>query len=745
MGDTLRYEAWTLPWLPSFQRVIADVPVIAGSGSGSARFSDFGSGTIGISADYNRLTDIISPTVGRLIRVYDGTVIVHEFMGERVDFSLTEAGGVATISGSDIVSAFDQAIIYPWDYTKNPSLIPNWVWGGPDILQNGDMEENQSSQYVYDVHMGPEKYEVHSAATGGDFTLTMEADTTAAIAFDATASAVASAINATTGITDVDVAPKFAFADLSVLVPGTAANPWVIEFQDPHVLAAGVMTGNGAGLTPSDSLVVTTIVDSALTFTLSIQTATTAAIAWDATTTTVNNALEALSTVNDVTVSGSGSPSSSWTITFVDPQVLLGPMSGTGVGLTVIQTQTGNDEIIAGWTKSQRADQRTVPAFHGEYTIFRQSSGAEPTHGGSHSLVVQGTQYAGAQQVLTVQPAGIYQASGWINTNASGQSYRLVIRDIYEEYIASAEISPAQDTWTQISIADVIMQTFQFEFPRDTIVFRVANITPSATGITYYDDFVLAQGLAVNNPGGIVLALMDDAVLDHAGDTRGSILIWTDYSTINETRDSSLNNWGAGESFTAFRGATYGQTWDRLRDLGNEFRLVPKSTPVGNLTHDLEWFQRGNMGTDHSAADSPAINIGQAITAGKIVQRIPDRTAVLVEGGEGLYVEDKDATAETSFGRLEKYKGDTGINTTGALNDAAQHLLDQELGIRTSIQVTVVATADHSRPLVDYGIGDTLQTQLPPVVAKTPKRVSQISYRNSKPTTYQVTLVEPPA
>ena len=126
-----------------------------------------------------------------------------------------------------------------------------------------------------------------------------------------------------------------------------------------------------------------------------------------------------------------------------------------------------------------------------------------------------------------------------------------------------------------------------------------------STGITYYDDFVLSQGLAVNNPGGIVLALMDDAVLNHAGDTRGSILIWTDYSTINETRDSSLVNWGAGESFTAFRGATYGQTWDRLRDLSNEFRLVPKSTPVGNLTHDLEWFQRGNTGSDHSAVFGP--------------------------------------------------------------------------------------------------------------------------------------------
>jgi len=745
MADTLRYEAWTLPWLPGFQRVIADVPVVIDSGSGTSRFSDFGTGTVDVSSDYDRLTDIISATAGRLMRVYDGAVVVHEFLAARVDFSLTEAGGLATISGNDIASAFDHTITYPYDYPLNPSLMPNWIWGGPDVLQNGDMEQNQTSQYIYDIYNRSEQYEVYSAATGGDFTLTMEADTTAPINFDASASAVQSAINATTGIVSCDVAPKFPFADLSVLIPGQSNNPWVIKFQDPHVLAAGVMTGNGAGLSPSDSLVVTTILDPALTFTLSIQTETTAPIAWNASTTTVSGAIEALNAVTDVTTTGAGSPGSPWKITFVVPEVLLGPMSGTGVGLTVIQTQTGSDEIIAGWTKSQRADARTVPAYHGTYTIFRQSSGAEPVHSGSYSLVVQGTQYAGAQQIVSVQPGGLYQASGWIYHNGGGQTFRLVIRDIYEEYIASAEISPVANTWTQITIPDVLMQTWQFGFPRDTIVFRVANITANATGITYYDDFALAQGLAPNNTGGIVLALMNDAAVDHAADTRGTTLLWVDYSGVNETSDASGSNWPAGSSFTAYRGATYGQTWDRLTALGSEFRLVPKSVPVGALTHDLEWYQRGNLGTNYSNLATPAINIGQAITSGKIVQRIPDRTAVLVEGGEGLYVEDKDAGAETNFGRLEKYKGDTGINSTASLNDAATVLLDHEIGIRTAIQISTVATADHPRPLVDYVPGDRLQTQLPPVLPKTLKRVSQISYRNSEPTAYQVTLIEPPS
>lgn len=754
MGVELRYEAWTLPW-KTFQREITDIPVIQGGGSGTIRLNDFGSGTIDVPANYDRLTDIISATKGTLIRAYDGAILIHEFMAERIDFTITEAGGVATISGSDIASAFDRAIIYPWDYPANPTAVPNWVWGGANILQNPGMEDALTSAYIYDVFMGPEKYEVYTTATSGNFTLTMEGDTTAAIDYRAAASTVASAINATTGITDVDVELKFPNADLDALPQGTSGNPWVVEFQDPHVLAAGVMTGDGSGLT-GGTLTITTILDPALTFTLSIQAETTASIAWDATTTVVNDRLEALNAVNDVTVSGDGSPGSPYKVTFVDPEVLLGPMFGTGTGLTVIQTQTGSDEIIAGWTKSQRADQRTVPAFHGTYTIFRQSSGAEPAHSGTYSLVVAGTQYAGAQQVVNVQPHGVYQASIWVRTNAASQTFRLVIRSIYEEILAvvgggpgpggdaRAEVTPAVDTWTQITIPNVLAESYQFGFGLDTLVFRIANVTPTPAGIWYFDDAEFNQGLPETPPGGVVLALMKDAAVDHGADTRGTLLTWVDYSTINETRDSSDTDWFESISFTAFRGATYGQTWDRLASLGYEWRLVPKATPSGGLTHDLEWYGRAELGTDHTAAATPAINVGQGITAGKVVQRIPDRTAVLVEGGAGLYVEDKNTTTETNFGRLEKYKGDTGINSSGSLTDAGEHMLNQEEGTRTAIQITVMATPDHPRPLVDYTVGDELNTQLPPVLAKVGKRISQISYQNTKPARYQITLVEPP-
>jgi hypothetical protein len=64
----LRFEAWTLPWSASFERVIADLPAITGS-RGMVRLSDYGEAAIVLPEDYDRLSDVISSTVGTLIRV----------------------------------------------------------------------------------------------------------------------------------------------------------------------------------------------------------------------------------------------------------------------------------------------------------------------------------------------------------------------------------------------------------------------------------------------------------------------------------------------------------------------------------------------------------------------------------------------------------------------------------------------------------------------------------------------------
>jgi hypothetical protein len=470
---------------------------------------------------------------------------------------------------------------------------------------------------------------------------------------------------------------------------------------------------------------------------------TTGSINWAASTTAVNDAIELTTGVTDVLVNGAGaSEDDPWRIEFIDPFVIEPDMTGTGVGNKIVKVQVGKDEINGdptAWTKSQRADTRSEPAFHGTYSIFRLSSGAEHVRTGSHSLVLAGTQYAGVQQIVNVEPGGTYQASIWVRTNSSTSDYRLVIRDRNEKWIAQAEISPSADTWTEASITDVVI-------PADVeeVVFRFAYINASPNGISYIDDASFTEGLAASNVGVITKALLDDATTDHSADTRGTLLTWVDDAGYTTAVDSAAVAWANVESFTAFRGATYGQTFDRLRNINYEWELVAKASPT-SLTHDLEWYQTGNLGTDYTSAATPSITVGMGVTAGTLVKRIPRYTAVMVEGAEGAYIEAKDATAETNFGRLEKYLGDTGLTSTTSITAAAQHLIDMESGVRTSVQVSVAATANHPRPLVDYKVGDTLQVQFPPVLTKTPKRISQISYRNGEPAIYQITLIEPPA
>ena len=197
---TLRYEAWTLPSSGSFDRVIADIPVILDSASGTIRFSDFGSATMNVSASYDRLGEIVSDTVGTLIRVFDtvddATSVVHEWFAQRVNFNITEAGGVATISGDGVESAFDQATTYPYDYEGTPSTFPNHVWGGPNVLANPGFEQQKITPATYEVWMGPESYTVDvGASTTGTWSLTVDGQTTAAIEWDAAASTVANRLN----------------------------------------------------------------------------------------------------------------------------------------------------------------------------------------------------------------------------------------------------------------------------------------------------------------------------------------------------------------------------------------------------------------------------------------------------------------------------------------------------------------------------------------------------------------------
>ena len=136
-----------------------------------------------------------------------------------------------TVSGTLDVSAFDASTHYPNGYIKSGeplAQLPNGLW----------------VPYVLDS----ESVSIAVDATGGTFTVTIEGQTSAAIAFNATAAAVQAALELLPGVGPGDLAVTGG--------PGAAggATPYVIAWQGRYAgenaptvtTGAGSLTG-GAG------------------------------------------------------------------------------------------------------------------------------------------------------------------------------------------------------------------------------------------------------------------------------------------------------------------------------------------------------------------------------------------------------------------------------------------------------------------------------------------------------------------
>jgi hypothetical protein len=192
---------------------------------------------------------------------------------------------------------------------------------------------------------------IGNAPTGGTFTLTFSGQTTAAIAYNASAATVQTALEALATI-----------GAGNITATGPTGGPWQLKFSGS--LAAQnlpLITGNRAGLTGGTAaLTVETLRDgfagvnciqslrlngspTAGTFTLSFAGATTTAIAYNATAATVQTALEALATIGagNITATGGALPAAV-TLTFTGTLAAreLPQLTGNGANLTTSLTAT---------------------------------------------------------------------------------------------------------------------------------------------------------------------------------------------------------------------------------------------------------------------------------------------------------------------------------------------------------------------------------------------------------------------
>ncbi len=723
----LRYEAWTLPWSGDFKRLIASIPVVEGSGKGAILFREVaGDGSMDIDlSTFDRIDDIISDTTGSLIRVYDGTTIIHEWLAERIEHSHSDEQRIASISGPSLQSAFDKWIVYPYDYPATPSVTPDWIYGGRNTLSNPGFEDNNSTKTIYRLFLD---------ATGGTFTLNSGGSTTAPIDWDVSDRPLEVAMEAIASIDDVNVSP----------LGGEVALAYKLEISaetGTFTLSDGTDTTSAIDHAPSAATIETRIVADLGSinnvdvtfvsdpdgdfFIIDFIDPVSADLSID--TTNLDDGSASLS----VSRTGEG-----FEIEFVDPEIENNMILNT-TGLTgdasLVLTQEG-ELLPSGWTKSTQVSEGT-PREYGVYDAFQPST--SQAHSGTQSLFIDPgdvnsdiDRYAGAQQIIGVTPGQTYQAKIWIYPTAAGQSYRLVIRGIDGDLLTDKlyNFSPPANTWTQLVVPDVVPDESE-------VIFRIANIDPPVTDPAgfYIDDAELNEGQAASNVGLIVNELMDDATTDHSADARGEVLTWVDYTSVTLTQDSSGVDWDQEISINIPFGATYGQAWDAITELGYEWKLVPKTSPTATLTHDLHWYNKGNGDT----APSAAVTVRQGVIGGSVLKRLPSFTAAITEGADGAYLEDANA-AEGTFGRIEAFAPHRETSETSTLQATLDELFSEEADNRTGAQFSLIATHDHVRPLIDFSPGDTIPMQMPPALPKEDRRIQRVDYVNSYPTKYVV-------
>jgi hypothetical protein len=284
------------------------------------------------------------------------------------------------------------------------------------------------------------------AASSGTFKLTFDGQATTDLNFDAEALTVRTALEALSNLSAGDVEVR------QPAWPGE----WLVRFQgDKSNTDVAEMTMETGNLTGATSPGVTTlhpgggdqnevqeisVFGSGGTFTLTFDGQTTGSISYGATAATVETALEGLSNITDVTVTGTGTGEDPYVVTFVDP----GPgdvaeMSGDASSLTgggggsteSVSHDPGTDEqqtitvtATGGtWTATFEGERSAaIPhdttaatlqsALEAISTIGSGNVAVAGSTGGPWTVTFQGTLASTDVEMMTVDGSGLVGSSG---------------------------------------------------------------------------------------------------------------------------------------------------------------------------------------------------------------------------------------------------------------------------------------------------------------------------------------------
>lgn len=669
----LRFEAWTLPTAATFEKRF-DIDVAMAGSTGVRELSAYSDSTLVAPADWADIDSLVTDTEGAWIRVYDDTLLVDEFLAQRVA-KTPHRPAMRSITGPQANGLAEWCGIYPYNYPANQSGEFDWHWGlDENLLQNPGAEDNPlglANPGAEDGTRAPwlpgwvEGYNANLAVNG-------TAPRTGSFAWQCTALTLEGGMSHV-----VNVYPGRVYTLGAWIRTVSGTHDWSLTAGGPRFGTLIPITGTMAAPYPDEVADVQTISTTYTNFLIS----------WRAGP-DMNNIQ-----INVRELNGVSFP--------VGVHVDDFTFTGFGIGIDPWEFSSGVIE-------------------------FSSSQAVTPSEGSWHFAVTAQPNHGVFQRVRNVLPGETVTFQADLRGPVA-DTWSLELRDVNGALLPGAQTFVALDTgaWETVQ-ATAVMPDF---LPGDgTVQFWLANraLTDS---VLYFDNTAMFSGLPQDTYTSIIRQLVE------AAQARGTFLFLDlDFTDGLDTAGVAVTD----ISFSAFfgDGSNLSQPLRDGHSIGYDWRIVAKATPVGALTHDLQVWAPGSGPGDLTAAPGgPSVLVGGMTPAAEMVTRIPAFTTLLAHGAGALLLEETNATTEAAMGRIERVMDAEAIASLATLQELADAQFDFEEVNRNALSAVVLGT-DQTVPLVDYTEGNIIWWQFPGTQTKIAKQVQRVGWTHGTPASY---------
>ncbi len=688
--NAFRVEAWSLP-IASSAKLVHSVPIVAGQIEDPLAN---GRGQITVPADWDRLSEV-SPAIFRVFR--DGTLIPYvTFVGKRDASKLRDKDSAnVVISGPNITDYIMSGTrIENFDYPDRPTVDPDWLWGLEQSVRgfrNGSFEAAEEipgiivTEAVTDFESGTlEGWEV--IPSGGDF---RASDTTPILTTDEA--------YAGTYSLEFDGGTRHSGVRKKIIVKGGEQYTFSMRLKSATTgkrFTFGIDLPAGGTHAHSNGFVYNGIAMAEL---------------GNVARNPAHNGLPG------------GSTDGTWQLMSLDVTMptFSNPYNSAEIYLYVQydhhDASNGPVAYIDGFAGSGPSLDMAPWINGGDFVTFEQDSGT--LHGSTspddetYALKYEpSAATGGVYQVVEGLTPGRMVTFRFKITHAEGSAHdftaQVFTADGGSLIGENTESVPVGDGWTDIAVT--------VELTNQAHLFKIS----SDDAIEFWADTAkLGFGMQAATWGDIWQQLMDDAASDHSGEAgkyAWSPLAPVDYTGWTAVLDSGGNAWPGEVSYRARRGKSYKQISSDGWRMGYEYRI--RDTVATALTLEMDLYnpydfltRTGGFGTNRVGTGVPTIGYGEGTADGEIVNSPNVMNRFHVEGENGLWDIEKDATSITAHGERDGYEGDRNILSAATVTEVAEQLLAERINPTTSIKINLNPGDNPELPLPyrDFQVGDT--------------------------------------